>query len=91
MYNLNSFSLETLIQICRQAALIDECRMTDWVVVLKMDSEELVMNHANAHVFLQGLIRGSFQRQKLTDAALYSRLDSIPLPRSKKERRCLVG
>ena len=65
MYDFHSLSLQTLLKVARRAQLIDDSRMTDWVVILSIDDENLVMNHSNAHFFLQGLIHGSARIQRL--------------------------
>lgn len=59
MHDLNSFSLDTLIKIAHDACLVERYRTTEWVVVLVLRGRELVMNHGNARIFLQGLIYGA--------------------------------
>ena len=61
----NNFQIESLMRIAKETSLIDDCRMTDWVVILTIENVDVIMNHDKAQVFLQGMIRGSLRERKL--------------------------
>lgn len=67
MYDLNGLSLAALLDAAMEADIVEQFHLTEWVVVLRVGTSELVMNHANAHVFVQGLMHGSAQRRKLEE------------------------
>lgn len=52
-------SLEQLIRDVLARRLVDRHHMTEWVVVLYLSDLEIVLNHPQAHVFLQGLLHGA--------------------------------
>lgn len=70
MNELDSSPLDALVRVAKQTRLIDDYRKTEWVVVLEIDDHELVMNHANAQIFLQGMVRGALRAQLFPEETL---------------------
>ena len=77
MNEQDTFPLDALIRLAKQTHLIDDYRKTEWVVVLEIDGDELVMNHAYAQVFLQGMVRGALRTQQLAEGNLRDGVDEV--------------
>lgn len=91
MNDLTSLSLKALMRVATHTNLVDDCRMTEWVVILRIDELEIVLNHDKAHVFLQGLIRGSLRQQQLAEGGLRKKGDSGSVPWASEVQRHQIG
>lgn len=70
MYDLDRLSLNVLLRVAKNCGLVERYRTTEWVVVLSLPSRELVMNHGNAQIFLQGLIYGASARDEKSASSI---------------------
>lgn len=68
MYDLNSLSLDALLKISMKTELLTRFRTTEWVVVMSVVDREIIMNHGNALIFLQGLIYGAAIKSRRGEA-----------------------
>lgn len=91
MHDLTSFPLDALIRVVKRTNLVDDCRMTEWVVILRIEDVEFVLNHAKAHVFLQGMIRGSLRQQQLSENRLEQSGDGASASWANELHRRQIG